>query len=131
MSIADIRSAIATAVNIIIPCEPYFPAVVKIPSAFVLPKSGDWNVTLPRQIDNTKYELTVILGQQGVTEEMQARLDSYLESTNTTTSLKLAIENGSYGTSASFVQVTGWRDYGPVTINETNYLGVKFVIETK
>ena len=127
MSITNIRTAIASAVNSTIHCTAVMPTIINPPCAFPVPKSGNWNVTMPRQVDNVTYELWVILGRQGVIEESQTRLDDLLDSG----AIKAAVEGGSYGTSASFVQVTGWHDYGSIRVNETEYIGVRFDIITK
>jgi hypothetical protein len=47
-----------------------------------------------------------------------------------TLSIKAAVEGASYTGECNYAKVTGWRNYGSVTINETVYIGVIFDIET-
>lgn len=130
MSIAGDKAVIASAVNEIIPCNADIPAVITPPCAIVLPRSGDWNVTLPGASPHNKYELWLLLQKGGVIEEVQSALDTYLVPTGTTVSIKAAVEAADCSASCNFINVTGWRDYGPITLNEIVYLGVKFDIET-
>lgn len=130
MSIKGIRDNIKTALVVIPGLRVYdtVPDVLEVPCAFVKPMAGEYDMAGSASIWQPRFEITLLVSRIGDVEESQDSLDDYIEPTGAA-SIKAAAEAGSYGSNASDVRVTGFRDYGGLVFNGVTYIGVKFDAE--
>ena len=134
MSISGIRTQIATALEVISGLKIYttWPSNInQFPCVVITPVSGGWNNNLNRGTQETRWEVLLLLNQQGDVSSSQTSLDAYLDTTGAY-SIKAAIEGyTAYYPECNYAYVTGWRDYGDFELNKTLYLSVKFEVITR
>ncbi len=130
MAISDIKTAMASAINtaLSIKCYTSAPSVIaELPCAYILPRRGDYKVTLPMSNIIIEFEVVLFVGKMADLGDAQATLDGYLLPTGTG-SMKAAIEATALSTNASFLRVEGFSDYGGMTYSGTEYLGARWQV---
>jgi hypothetical protein len=130
-TLSDIRAGIRTRLATIagLNVYDYLPDNPATPGATVAPLSGTF-VTYNTTFDgNTEWTLGVlVIVPNAVDHVSQDALDTYLQPTGAS-SVKAAIDAGfTLGGVAYYAVVTEARNYGTVTINETPYAAVEFVV---
>ncbi len=137
MSLSNIRTQLASALGSIPTLRVYdnWPAVFsgEFPCAVIHPRSGNWNTTLPRRTPQINWEILILLGKQGDISQCQDTLDALIADTGSTSAIKPAIELYTYtpSTACSFARITGFRDYVAVSVNDNDYLSIKFDVFTQ
>ena len=128
-SITDIRLGLATRLGSItgLRSGPTIPDNVNPPYAIISPSSVDYHRAFNNALSTYNFNVMVVVGR--VSERTsQNSLDAYCSPTGTS-SIRVAIEaDRTLGGVVFDTMVTGMRNYGSVTIGETNYLAAEFDI---
>ncbi len=127
MSISGIRDNIKTALGTIPGLMVYdtVPDSLVPPCAIIIPTGGDYDLTASAGTWMPSFEIIVFVLRAGSPAEGQDSLDGYMEPTGTS-SVKAAVESGTYTGNASDVRISGFRDYGGRLFGATLYLAVTF-----
>tara|TARA_B100000524_G_scaffold344143_1_gene241046 strand:- start:254 stop:664 length:411 start_codon:yes stop_codon:yes gene_type:complete len=131
-TLTELRSGIATNISnniTIVDVFAYVPDRAEPPLAVVgVLDTLEYDTTMARGSD--KYLIPVRLFVANVDgQDSQETLDQFIK-TSGSNSMKSAIESDlTLGGVASSVRVTEVRDYGAFELNNTNLLGVEFVVE--
>jgi hypothetical protein len=128
-SITAIRAGLATRLGSItgLRSGPTIPDNVNPPYAIISPSSVDYHRAFNNALSTYNFNVMVVVGR--VSERTsQNSLDAYCSPTGTS-SIRVAIEaDRTLGGVVFDTMVTGMRNYGSVTIGETNYLAAEFDI---
>ena len=133
MSLSGIRTKIDTALSGIsgLNHSTNVPSVVIPPFAFPALRPTD-SVTYDFTAQNASliyhFYIELLVNKGANIEQAQDDIDPYLHST-TSTSIKVAIEAISWGTTASACQVTGVANYGPAMYGGVEYLAARFELD--
>jgi len=130
MSVSGIRDNIKTALEAISGLRAYdtVPDNLEVPCVFIRPNYGSYDEVASAAVWIPRFEVTLLVARIGDVGESQDILDSLIEPTGAT-SIKAAIEAGTYTGNASDVRVTGFRDYGGLVFAGATFIGVKFDCE--
>jgi hypothetical protein len=128
-SITAIRAGLATRLGSItgLRSGPTIPDNVNPPYAIISPSSVDYHRAFNNALSTYNFNVMVVVGR--VSERTsQNSLDAYCSPTGSS-SIRVAIEaDRTLGGVVFDTIVTGMRNYGSVTIGETNYLAAEFDI---
>ncbi len=106
-----------------------WPDQITCPAAIVRPSGMDYHESLSGKCALTFDVLLLAAPIQPGLDRAQKALDGYLDDSGPT-SVKAAIEaDGTLGGVADDLVVTGWRDYGSLEVNGTDYLGVRIEVQ--
>lgn len=126
-SITAIRTGLATRLATItgLRTGATIPDNVNPPYAIVSPNSVDYHKAFNNALSTYNFTITLVVDR--VSERTaQNNLDAYCSPTGTS-SIRAAIESDkTLGGVVYDTMVTGMRNYGSVTIGETNYLAAEF-----
>ena len=130
-SIASIRAGLATNLATITGLRTNstgtIPDNVNPPYAIVSPSSIDYHRAFSNALSTYNFTVTVVVGR-GDDRTAQRNLDVYCSPTGSS-SIRVAIESDrTLGGVVFDTIVTGMRNYGSVTIGETNLLAAEFDI---
>lgn len=129
MSIVNIKTAIKTSIEsaLSIKCYTSVQASPNPPCAYILPKSGDYKVTLPMQKMQLELDVVLLLQRGDSLEDVQDTMDTYLLPTGSG-SMKAAIDAAILSTDANFLRVNGFSEYGVIEFGGVTFLGCKWHI---
>lgn len=100
------------------------------PYAIITPDSIDYHKSFADGISTYSFTITVVVGQQSE-RSAQMRLDEYVSPTGAT-SIKKAIESDKTLSGKAFTLiVSDMKNYGSLTIGETQYLAAEFSCEVQ
>jgi hypothetical protein len=135
-SLNAVREGLKTALDAI--ADPFtvyaeVPGSIAVPAAVISPGADGepairFDSTMARGSDDFIFTVTVLVSMAD-DRSGQEELDAYLEGSGGR-SVKAAVEaDPSLGGVAHFAHVREARNYGPMTYNDTRYVGVDFIIE--
>jgi hypothetical protein len=121
----EIAENLATITGLRVSPTGQIPDNVNPPYAIVTPTSVDYHKAFNNGLNTYNFTITVVVGRASE-RSAQNTLDAYCSPTGTQ-SIKGAVESDRTldGTAYSLI-VTGMRNYGSITIAETNYLAAEF-----
>jgi len=129
MSIGIIRTGLETRLATItgLRAENVWPDTIKTPAAIVRPVRGTVHTTFARR-SSIFFEILIVV-QESTLARAQDKIDGYLAITGANSVLAAIEGDETLGGAAEDCNVTGWRDYGPMTIGDVQYFGVVFDVE--
>lgn len=129
MTLQAIREAIAANLSTIsgLRTSAFVPDNPNPPVAIVIPRNIAYDSAFQRGADELTLDI-LLIGHRMSERTAQNTLDSYVQSSGST-SVKAAVESDRTLSGAAFdVRVTDLTNYGPVSIGETQYLSATFSV---
>lgn len=128
-TLTDIRNALATALGGIrgLRVEASVPDNPKPPTAIIIPQGVTFDLAMHRGTDEYDFSILLITGRASE-RQAQNTLDAFCNGTGTT-SIKAAINaDPTLGGVVSSARVTSMRNYGSLTVGDTEYLSAEFAV---
>lgn len=128
-TLTDIRSALASALGDIrgLRVEASVPDNPKPPTAIIVPQGITFDLAMHRGTDEFDFSILLITGRMSE-RSAQNTLDSFCDPSGTN-SIKAAINaDPTLGGVVSSARVTNMRNYGSLTVGDTDYLSAEFAV---
>lgn len=131
-TVAQTRGGLATRLSTIPGLTVYttVPATPVAPCAVIRPTKGSYDTTIANGGDEYSYDVVVLATQAATAwDTAQELLDEYLARSGAR-SIRAAVQGDvSLGGYAHTCRVTGWSDYGTMSLAGADWFGVRFTVE--
>lgn len=128
-SLTDIRVALAQQLSTIrgLRVEPSVPDNPKPPTAIIIPQSISYDRAMHRGLD--EYEFSILLISGRVSErQAQRTLDAFCDASGSVSVKACFVSDPTCGGVVQSARVTNMRNYGSLTVGDTDYMSVEFAV---
>lgn len=129
-SITDIRTALATQLGTIrgLRVEASVPDAPKPPTAIVIPQGITFDLAMRRGLDEFDFSVLLIVGRMSE-RSAQASLDAFCNPSGSSSIKACVVSDPTLGGAVQSARVTNMRNYGSLTIGDTDYLSAEFAVQ--
>lgn len=129
-TIPEIRTALASALGTIrgLRVEASIPDQPKPPTAIIIPQGITFDLAMHRGLD--EYDFSILLIVSRVSERgAQSNLDAFCAPSGVSSVKTCIASDPTLGGVVQAARVTAMRNYGSLTVGDTEYLSAEFVVQ--